>query len=137
MELLLPSLAGLLLATAFAFFVLPMYAAPTLITAAVILLIIAEYVHWNKFGVSEYERSTWQYNLRRYGSYVVMAAILIGAYGFYAMNQGAGGSMTASVATPALPAITAPAMGGGLTSVANTAASRIRELMRKGRIDIN
>jgi hypothetical protein len=136
MELLLPSLAGLLLAVAIAYFLMPNYAAPTLITAGIVLLIVAEYVHWSQFGVSEYQRSTWQYNLRRYGSYVVVAAILLGAYGFWAINQGAGGSVMAPVVTPALPTITAPALGGGLATVANTAASRIRDLMRKGRIDI-
>ena len=136
MELLLPSLALLLFAVAVAYFVMPQFAAPTLIGAGIILLIVAEYVHWSQFGVSEYERSTWQYNLRKYGSYVIIGAILLGAYGFYTINQGAGGSMMAPVASPALPAIAMPTMGGGLTTIANTAASRIRDLMRKGRIDL-
>jgi hypothetical protein len=136
MELLLPSLALLLFAVAIAYFVMPQMAVPTLITAAIILLLAAEYFHWNQFGSSEYQRSTWQYNLRKYGSYVVIGAILLGAYGFYAVNSGAGGSMMSSVSSPALPAISAPTMGGGLASVANTAASRIRDLMRKGRLDL-
>jgi hypothetical protein len=136
MELLFPSLAALLLAVAVAYFALPNFAAPILIGAGIVLLLVAEYIHWNQFGVSEYQRSTWQYNLRRYGSYVLIAVILLGAYGFYAMNQGAGGSYTAPLATPAMPAIAAPAIGGGLASVANTAASRIRDLMRKGRLEL-
>lgn len=136
MELLLPSLALLLFAVAIAYFVMPTMAVPTLISAGIVLLIAAEYVHWNQFGATEYERSTWQYNLRKYGSYVIIGAILLGAYGFYAVNQGAGGSMMSSVATPSLPSVAIPTMGGGLASVANTAASRIRDLMRKGRIDL-
>lgn len=136
MELLLPSLAALLLAVAIAFFALPQLAIPILIGASIVLLVVAEYVHWNQFGVSEYQRSTWQYNLRRYGTYVLIGAILLGAYGFYAMNQGAGGSITKPLASSALPPIAVPAMGGSLASVANTAASRIRDLMRKGRLEL-
>jgi hypothetical protein len=133
MELLIPSLAALLLAVAIAYFVMPNYAPPVLIGAGVILLVVAEYIHWSQFGVSEYERATWQYNLRKYGSYVIIGAVLLGAYGFYTMNQSG-----SSMATPALPAVAAPtAMAGGMNGVAKTVTSRIQELMRRGRISLD
>ena len=91
----------------------------------------AAYAHWKQFGVSEYERATWIYNLRKYSSYVLIAMVILGAYGFYTMNY----ASSSSLATPALPAITAPTMGGGVQSVLKTASSRINEIVRRGRID--
>ena len=71
----------------------------------------------------------------------MIAGILLGAYGFYAMNQLGSSSdsvlpaaITSNVATPALPSLTMPTMGGGMGSVMRTAVSRIGELMRRGRI---
>jgi hypothetical protein len=123
MELLIPGLAGLLFAVAIAYFVMPMAGPPMLVAVGAVLLLIAEYTHWSQFGVSEYERSTWQNNLRRYGSYIVIAILLVAAYGFYTFNQSGAG-------TPALPAITTPTIGGGVMDMAKTVSSRIRELMR-------
>jgi hypothetical protein len=85
----------------------------------------------------EYERSTWQYNLRKYSSYVMIGAIILGAYGFYAMNQSGSDSILPSVTSPALPAIAMPAVGGGVDTMFRTASSRITELLRKGRITLN
>lgn len=134
MELLIPSLALVLLAVAIAFFVMPSFAPAILITGSIITLVIAVYFHMSQFGVMEYERATWQYNLRKYSSYVMIGAIILGAYGFYAMNNADAGGFFGSSATPALPAVTMPAVGGGLDSIARTASSRINELLRKGRI---
>lgn len=139
MQLFLPSLVALLLGVAIAFFVVPKIAPVMLVGGGAVALLGALYVHWSKFGTMEYERATWQYNLRKYASYIMIAGILLGAYGFYAMNQAGTGSegvpsAIANVATPALPAVTMPAIGGGMGSVIRTAASRIGELMRRGRI---
>lgn len=138
MELFIPSLAFILAAVAIAFFVLPNAAPAILVGGSVVTLIGALYVHWSKFGVMEYERSTWQFNLRKYSSYVIIIAVLLGAYGFYAMNTGAAESMipsvSANVATPALPPIETPLIGGGFSRIAKTATSRIQELMRNGHI---
>lgn len=126
MQLLIPSLALLLLAVAVAYFVMPSAGPPMLIAVGGVLLVLAEYVHWSQFGVSEYERSTWQNNLRRYGGLIMLAIVLLAAYVFYTMNQSGAG-------TPALPAVEAPApvaAGGGFASVGKTVSSRIRELMR-------
>jgi hypothetical protein len=137
MELFLPSLGLILLAVALAYFIMPSIAAPTLITGSVLMLVLALYMHYRQFGRNEYEQSTWQYNLRQYSSYVMIGAILLGAYGFYAMNnQGDGGMMPAAMTSPSLPTLQTPVIGGGMGVVMKTASSRISELMRRGRISL-
>ncbi len=133
----MPSLALILLAVAIAFFVMPSFAPSILITGSVITLVAAIYFHMSQFGVMEYERSTWQYNLRKYSSYVMIGAIILGAYGFYAMNQSGSDSVLPSVTSPALPALGMPAIGGGMDTVYRTASSRLHELLRKGRISLD
>ncbi len=129
MELLIPSLAFVLAAVAIAFFVLPKFAPATLVVGSAVVLALAVYEHVKKFGVAEYERATWLKNLRHYGGWIMVVVILLGAYGFYAMNNTGSG-----MSTPALPAMAAPQLGGDFSDVAKTATSRIRELMRHGRI---
>jgi hypothetical protein len=130
MELLIPSLAFVLAAVAIAFFVLPRFAPATLVVGSAVVLALAVYEHVKKFGVAEYERATWLKNARQYGGWIMVVVILLGAYGFYAMNNTGGGGM----ATPALPPVSTPQLGGDFSDVAKTATSRIRELMRHGRI---
>lgn len=132
MQLLFPSLILLLAAVAIAFFILPRVAPMVLVIGSGITFAIALYFHWSKFGVSEYDRATWQNNLKQYGSLLLMAIILLAAYGFYAMNQGAAGE---ALATPALPALMAPATGGGLGSLMKSVSSRISHLVKHGRIE--
>jgi len=135
MELFIPSLAFLLAAVAVCYFVLPDLAPAFMIGSSILVLVAALYVHWSKFGVMEYERSTWQYKLRQYSAYIMIVAILLGAYGFYAMNNGSFGE--SSYASPSVGAFVAPAMGGGgFGTITSTAHSRIRELMRRGRISL-
>ncbi len=126
MEILIPSLAMILAAVAVAFFVLPKLAPTILVTASGIVLAIAVYMHWNRFGVMEYERATWQNSLKEYTSFSMIAVILAAAYGFYALNAGNSSSP--------MPALTTPTIGGGFDSVVKTAVSRVNQLMRKGRI---
>jgi hypothetical protein len=121
-------LVFLLAAAAISYFVLPGLAPQILIGSGVVLLILTAYMHWSKFGVMEYERATWQYNLRQYGSYLMMGAVILGAYGFYAMNQ--------TPSESSIPAVI-PTVGGGFGTVMKTASSRIQELMRRGRISTN
>ena len=142
MELFLPGLGLILLCVAIAFFVMPMLAAPMLITGSIVMLVLSLYMHYNQFWRTEYEQSTWQYNLRQYSSYVMVGAILLGAYGFYAMNQQGSesafpSSITGAVTSPSLPTLQAPAIGGGMGTVMKTASSRISELMRRGRISLD
>lgn len=127
-------LVFLLAAVAICYFILPHLAPTVMIGTGVILLAITAYKHWTTFGVAEYERATWQYNLRQYGSYVMMGVVLLGAYGFYAMNESSGSGVTfTSTSESTLPVLA----GGGFGSVMKTATSRIQELMRRGRITTN
>jgi hypothetical protein len=134
MELLIPSLVALLVAIAVAYFVLPMLAPSILIGGSGVLLAVAVYLHFKQFGVVEYERSTWQNNLKSFGSWIMLGAVLLGAYGFYAMNTGATGGGEAPVLGSEMPALTLPQTGGGFKNVFNTATGRINSLMRHGRI---
>lgn len=142
MELFVPSLAFLLVGVAVAFFVLPRLAPTILIGGSVVVLALALYLHYSRFGTMEYERSTWQYNVKQYGSWVIVAAILLGAYGFYAMNNSGAGNVATGVAeapaflAPAapMPPLATPQLGGGFKNVFNTASARINNLMRHGRI---
>lgn len=129
MEFLIPSLALLLAAVAFAFFIMPKFAPVTLIMTSAAVLAVAIYMHWSQFGVAEYERATWYYKLKDYGSYIMVGVVLLGAYGFYAMNNWGGES--------SLPSITTPTVGGGMGAIAKTVSSRIDQLMRKGRISVD
>jgi len=132
MELVIPSLFALLIGALIAFYALPQLAAPILIGASVVTLLIAEWVHWNQFRSSEYNASTWQYNMLQYRGYIMFAAILLGAYGFYAMNS----APAAAPALPEMPPLTAPVIGGGFPAMMKTASSRMKELMRHGRITL-
>jgi hypothetical protein len=138
MELFVPSLVFLLVGVAIAFFVLPSLAPTLLIGGSAVVLAIALYLHYSRFGRMEYEQSTWQYNLKQFGGWVIVGAILLGAYGFYAMNTSGSPSTYVSESAPALnaglPPLTMPQSGGGFKNVYNTAASRINNLMRHGRI---
>ena len=128
-------LVFLLAAAMICYFVLPNLAPPVIIGAGVVLLLVAAYKHWSTFGTMEYERATWQYNLRQYGSYVMMGMVLLGAYGFYAMNDtSSSGTFLNSSTSSALPT---SMVGGGFGTVMKTASSRITELMRRGRITLN
>ncbi len=126
MELLIPGLAFLLFGVAIAFFVVPKIAPAMLITGSSVAIALALYLHYSKFGNEEYARSTWQNNLKVYARWVIIIAVLFGAYTFYAMNAGA-----------PMPPIGMPKVGGGIESVFETAASRIGELVRKGRVSLD
>ena len=137
MELFLPSLVFLLAGAAIAFFVLPTIAPVMLVGGSAAVLAGALYLHYSRFGRMEYEQATWQNNLRAYSSWIILGAVLLAAYGFYAMS--AGGAPPPPVATSAfdfggssnttstgLPIMT----GGGFGRVFKHAASRISEIMK-------
>jgi hypothetical protein len=133
----------LLAGVAIAYFVIPTLAPTLLIAGSAVVLAGALYLHYSRFGALEYEASTWQYNLKKYANWVILAAVLLGAYGFYTLNTGVASSavlpapVTNNFSSPALPPLTTPTMiGGGLNSVLKTASSRLGELMRKGRINL-
>ena len=140
MQLLFPSLVLLLAAVAIAFFVFPRVAPMVLVVGSAITFLLALYVHWSQFGIAEYDRSTWQNNLRQYSSLLMMAVVLLAAYGFYAMNQGGMGEAPAPAAeavanVAANAGNVAPVAGGGFRSVFKTVASRLSHLFKHGRMD--
>ena len=130
MELLIPGLAFLLFGIAIAFLVVPKIAPAMLITGAGVAIALAAYMHYVKFGNEEYNRSTWQNNLKTYARWVIFGAVLFGAYAFYAMNAGSG--VSSGFTTVSIPKI-----GGGLDDVVNRISSRIEDLFRKGRLSLD
>jgi hypothetical protein len=139
MELFVPSLVFLLVGVAVAFFLLPRLAPTILIGGSSVVLGLALYMHYSRFGTMEYERSTWQYNLKQFGGWIMVGAILLGAYGFYSMNNNSAAEaapvFSAAPGLGEMPPFTMPQMGGGFKNVLNTASSRINNLMRHGRIN--
>ena len=71
MELFIPSILALLAAIAVVFLVLPSFGTSALITGSIVMLGLAAYIHYTRFGVMEYERETWTNNLRQYTSYII------------------------------------------------------------------
>jgi hypothetical protein len=149
MELVVPSLVALLVGIAIAFFILPRLAPTLLITGSVIVLGAALYLHYSRFGRMEYEQATWQYNLKQYGSWIMVGAVLLGAYGFYAMNTGqfvgitpailspsSNAAAAPSILTPEMPNLSMPQSAGGFKNVAKTAMGRVNSLLRHGRINV-
>ena len=136
MEILIPSLSLILLTVAFIFFTFPRLAPTVLVGGSVAVLAIAIYMHYSRFGTMEYEKATWYYSLRKYASFVMVGIILLGAYGFWAMNQQST-PFESAISSPAMPAVSFPSVGGGMDVVVKTASSRIKELMRHGRISTN
>jgi hypothetical protein len=126
MELLIPGLAFLLIGVAIAFFVVPKIAPAMLLTGSAAAIVLSLYLHINKFGNEEYNRSTWQNNFKLYARMAIIGAVIFGAYIFYAMNTGA-----------PMPPISMPKVGGGDFSILDTVSSRVGELLKKGRISLD
>lgn len=129
MELFLPSLVFLLAGAAIAFFVLPTIAPVMLVGGSAAVLAGALYLHYSRFGRMEYEQATWQNNLRAYSSWIILAAVLLTAYGFYAMSAGGAPPPTSvfdmGTTSTGLPNMT----GGGFGRVFKHAAMRISDLL--------
>jgi len=64
------------------YMVLPYAPVVTLIIAASLALAGGLWWHWTQFSV-EYRLSTWQQNLRNYGSYVLVLMAILISYAFY------------------------------------------------------
>jgi hypothetical protein len=130
MELFLPSLVFLLAGAAIAFFVLPTIAPVMLIGGSAAVLAGALYLHYSRFGRMEYEQATWQNNLRTYSSWIILAAVLLAAYGFYAMSAGGAPPPPVSVFDMETTSTGLPSMTrGGYGRVFKHAAMRISALL--------
>ncbi len=130
MELLFPSLFALLVAVAIAYFFIPKVAPTILVAVSCAVLAWALYTHYQRFGITEYERSNWIYTIRDYSGFILFGAIILGGFGFYVMNSQLGGVSTDSP----LPNLTTPLTGG---AIMKTVQSRMKELLTKGRITLN
>jgi len=111
--------------------VFPTLAPPTFLIACCIMLFIGAMINRSEFGVDEYERSTLKYTLRNSASAIAFLMVVFGLVGFYYFSQ-----HNSSIVGPAPAMPTLPTIGGGLTSVAKNAASRIKSLMRTGTLDM-
>ena len=129
MEFLIPGLAFLLFGIAIAFLVVPKIAPAMLITGAGVAIALAAYMHYVKFGNEEYNRSTWQNNLKTHARWVILLAVLFGAYAFYALN--------ASDNMSGYTTVVIPKIGGSLNDVVNRISSRMDDLFRKGRLSLD
>ena len=109
----------------------PLLAPPTFLIGCSIMLFIALWIHRSEFGAEEYERNTFKYTLRNIVSGVVLLIAVFGIVGFWYYSQN-----NATVVGPAPAPIALPTVGGGLTSVAKNAVSRIKEVMRTGSISV-
>lgn len=144
MEIMMPSLMAVLLATGIAFFVIPKLAPFVLVVVSSILLAYAIYTHMNRFGVSEYERATWIYRIRDYMGFIILAVLLAAGYGFLLINENVGGQYRRYIPTfgtsgagSSMGPISFPTSGGGMGMITRTVSSRINELIKKGRISID
>jgi len=113
--------------------VYPTLAPPTFFAACVVMLFISFWVHRAEFGVDQYERNTLKYSLRRAASLIAILLVIFGLIGFWYFSKN---NQNTGVLGPAPSPLALPKIGGGLTSVAQTAVSRIKEMMRTGTVDM-
>ena len=109
--------------------VFPTLAPPTFLIACSVMLVIAMYINRSEFGVDQYERNTLKYTLRNSASLIVFLILVLGIVGFFYFSQHNSSMIGPAPSLPSLPTI-----GGGLTSVAKHAVSRIKEVMRTGNL---
>jgi hypothetical protein len=64
------------------YLIIPVVPVTVLTTVAALLLAAGVWWHWTQFGV-DYRTSTWQEQLRNYGSYVIVVVVLLLSYAFY------------------------------------------------------
>lgn len=113
MELFLPSIAVLLVASLIVFLVLPRIGAPVLAALSLVLLIFGVYNHYTLF-YSEYRFSTWQERLKFYGPFVLIGALILATLSYMGFLFGTGGANT-------LPASNLPANTNAASVVNDTA----------------
>jgi hypothetical protein len=109
--------------------VFPTLAPPTFLIACSVMLFIAMWINRSEFGVEQYERNTLKYTLRNSASAIVFIIAVLGIVGFWYFSQNNSSIIGPAPALPSLPTV-----GGGLTSVAKHAVSRIKEVMRTGNL---
>ena len=120
-----------LIAVAVTTVVIPSLAPPTFLAASITMLVIAMWIHRSEFAAEEYNTNGLIYKLRSAASGITILIAIAGIVGFWYFSQ-----HNSSFAGPSPLPIALPKIGGGLTSVAKNAVSRIKEVMRTGTIDM-
>ena len=113
MELFLPSIAVLLVASLIVFLILPRIGAPVLAVLSLVLLTFGVYNHYALF-YSEYRFSTWQDRLKFYGPFILIGALILAILSYMGFLFGTGGAN-------ALPASNLPANTNATTVFNDTA----------------
>jgi len=117
MEFFLPSLAALLIAALLVFLVLPRLGAPVLAGLSIVLLIYGIMSHMNLF-YSEYRLSTWQEQLKFYGPFLMIGAVIFISLMYMGYLFGTKGAN-------ALPASNIPAGNIAVPTAVNTAVNSV------------
>jgi hypothetical protein len=92
MNLLIPSLAVVLVTTAVAFFVATQLAPLILLVTSSVVLLYAYSLHRSQFD-HEYKNSTWQNNLRPVAALVLVGAVIALAAGYQFMTASSSPTM--------------------------------------------
>ena len=77
--------------------IIPRVPVVALVSGAAITLAAGVWWHWTQFSV-DYRLSTWQEQLRNYGSFIMVLLVILLSYGFYAV--GFTGGSAPSVPSP-------------------------------------
>lgn len=78
------------------YLIIPRVPVVALVSGAAIALAAGVWWHWTQFSV-DYRLSTWQEQLRNYGSFIMVLLVILLSYGFYAVGF-TGGTSTVSPA---------------------------------------
>jgi len=95
MELFIPSIVAIILATVIIMFVLPRFSPVVLGVCALVLLVLAAWHHY-KFFRFEYAQSTWQMPFLQYGPYVLMGGLVLFLLFFIVNFIGVGSAASAA-----------------------------------------
>jgi hypothetical protein len=95
MELFIPSILAVILATVIIMFVLPRFSPVVLGVCALVLLVLAAWQHYTFFRL-EYAQSTWQMPLLQYGPYVLMGGLVLFLLFFIVNFIGVGSAASAA-----------------------------------------
>ena len=78
------------------YLIIPRVPVVALVSGAAITLAAGVWWHWTQFSV-DYRLSTWQEQLRNYGSFIMVLLVILLSYGFYAVGFTGGGSTASPV----------------------------------------
>jgi hypothetical protein len=89
------------------YLIIPRVPVVALITGAAIALAAGVWWHWTQFSV-DYRTSTWQEQLRYYGSFVMVLTVILLSYAFYALGMTSGSISPVSIPSLNFKTATSP-----------------------------